>query len=392
MTPTETVRPHLDRVQNLAAVIGLGGLAACAVGGFLSPAQFFHSYLHAYLFWTGLAVGSCGVLMLHHMVGGRWGMAIRRVLESSTRTLPLIALLVLPVLFGMHHLYEWTHADVVAKDQVLQFKQPYLNAPFFIARTVLYFAIWIGLALLLNRYSVEQDTAADKTGATRRLVAISGPGLILYALTVTFASIDWVMSMEPHWFSTMYGVIFMVAQGLSTFAFSVAVVILLARRGPFASVLSTNVLHDLGNLMFAFTMLWAYVNFSQFLIIWSGNLAEEVPWYLRRINHGWGVVAILLVIFHFAVPFTILLLRDVKRRADRLIKVAIAIIVMRFIDLFWLVEPAHHHDALTVHWMNFAAPVGIGGLWIAAFLWQLKRRPLVPVNDPRIKPEVHHHA
>jgi hypothetical protein len=384
MTPTDSIRPDLDRWQMRAMIIGAAAAIVSIIGAFLSPGRFFQAYLMGYMWWIGIAVGSCAVVMLHHMVGGRWGVAIRRFLESATRTLPLMAVLLIPIFFGMHYLYEWTHADVVAHDKVLQSKSGYLNVPFFIARAVIYFAIWLGLAFLLNRYSAEQDTASDPGPASRRLSSISGPGLILYALTVTFASVDWVMSIEPHWFSTMYGILFLVGQGLHTFAFCVAVAILIARRINPGHSLTTTALHDLGNLMFAFTMLWAYVQFSQFLIMWSGNIAEEVPWYLRRINHGWGLVAIFLIVFHFMIPFVVLLMRDVKRRADRLIKVAIAIVLFRLVDLFWLVQPAFREEGLSIHWLDATLPVAIGGLWIAFFLWQLKARPLAPVRDPRI--------
>ncbi|MCZ2075450.1 MAG: hypothetical protein HUU41_20360 [Bryobacteraceae bacterium] len=384
MTPAEPLPIDIGRYRTYAAIGGVAGLAACVLGWLLDPGQFFHSYLFGFMFWFGIGSGCLAVLMLHHMVGGEWGFVIRRLLETGTRTVPLMALLFIPILFGIPHLYEWSHPEVVANDHLLQEKQAWLNVPFFIVRVVIYFAIWIGLAFLLNRFSGQQDVSENPALPTRRLRNISGPGIILWGLAVTFASIDWVMSMEPHWFSTMYGALYVVGQSLSAFAFTITVVILLSTRPPLSRVLGVSQLHDLGNLLFAFVMLWAYVSFSQFLIIWSGNITEEIPWYLRRTSGGWVLLPILLIAFHFTVPFFVLLMRDVKRRANRLVWIAVWIVLMRLVDLFWLIEPAYHGRTLFVHWLDLAAPIGIGGLWIAWFLWQLPARPLVPLQAPQM--------
>jgi len=370
---------NFDRVQSRSLIIGLTALAIAMAGAFLSPKQFLRSYLVAYLFWVGIALGSAAIVMLHHLVGGRWGFVIRRMLESATKTLPLMALLSLPIFFGARQLYAWA---LPGNDHAVDHKSLYLNLPFFVIRSLIYFGSWIVLAYFLNKWSAEQDRTAERS-ITRRLQLLSGPGLLLYGLTVTFASIDWVMSLEPHWFSTIYGILFMVGQALSTLAFVTAILMLLSPYPPISEVVTPDHFHDLGNLMLAFVMLWAYVAFSQFLIIWSGNLPEEIPWYLSRLRGGWQWIALFLFLFHFLVPFLLLLARATKRRMRVLSGLAISMIVMRLVDLFWMVSPAFHPHGLYVHWMDFITPVAIGGLWVAMFVWQLKARPLLPLHDPR---------
>jgi hypothetical protein len=379
MNGTDTLQPALAGAQRKALVVGAAALAACAAGAYQNPSQFLRSYLVAFLFWIGIALGSAALVMLHYLVGGRWGFVIRRLLESATRTLPAMAVLMLPLLLGIRSLYHWTHPD---GDHLLEHKALYLNIPFFLVRVVFYFAVWILLTHRLTRWSLEQDRTGDPA-IQRRMQVLSGPGLLLYGLTATFASIDWVMSLEPHWFSTIYGMIFMVGQGLSTLAFVIAVLMLLSRHKPLSDTLTPDHFHDLGNLMFAFVMLWAYIAFSQFLIIWSANLPEEIPWYLTRLRGGWQWIALILVVFHFFLPFVLLLMRGIKRRMRVLGRVAVAVMVVRLIDLFWLAAPAFHSENLRVHWMDVAAPVGLGGLWLAAFLSNLKRAPILPLHDPR---------
>jgi hypothetical protein len=379
MTATESTRRDFDVFQRRSLVVGITALAACAAGAVASPEQFFRSYLLAYLFWIGIALGCFAVVMLHHLVGGGWGFVIRRLLESGTRTLPLMLVLLIPLLFGLRYIYVWARPEAVAADELLQHKSAYLNVPFFLVRTAFYFAAWLGLAYFLNKWSAEQDRAPS-AGIKTRLQNLSGPGLVLYGLTVTFASVDWVMSLEPHWFSTIYGIIFMVGQALATLAFVIAALMLLANRRPLADVLRPQHFHDLGNLMLAFVMLWAYVAFSQFLIIWSGNLPEETPWYIARFNGGWGWIAVLLIVFHFMLPFLLLLSRQNKRRLRMLASIAAAMIVVRFLDMLWVVLPAFHAKELRIHWMDLLAPVGIGGIWLATFVWQLKGRPMLPAQ------------
>ena len=360
------------------------GLVLCGVGVLLNPTQFFRSYLLAYLFWLGIPLGCLAILMLHHLVGGAWGAVIRRVLESGTRTLPLLVLLFVPLLFGLHDLYIWARPEVVTSDVLLQRKSLYLNIPFFLLRSVCYFAVWLAVSYLLDRWSLQQD----RTGAApfeRRMRLLSGPGLVLYVLTATFASVDWVMSLEPHWFSTIYGILVIVGQLLATLAFTVMVITLLADTPPLSEVISSAHFHDLGNLLFAFVMIWAYMAISQFLIIWAGNLPEEITWYIHRTQGGWGWVALALILFDFTLPFLLLLSRRIKQQGRLLAWVAAAILVMHAVDLFWLVVPAFQPAGISIHWLDVVALVGVGGIWIATFAWQLKRRPLLPVHDPGLQ-------
>ncbi|MBA3765789.1 MAG: hypothetical protein H0W99_02140 [Acidobacteria bacterium] len=396
MKAAYTTPPEASRYGRLSLIVGLVFTAILALGFFLSPREmFFRSYLLAYVFWIGIALGCLAILMLQHLSGGAWGLVIRRVLESGTRTLPLMAILFVPIIFGMGYLYEWTHIDQLANAQtleeqhlykILKHKSAYLNVPGFLLRTLLYFVIWGALAYLLNKWSSEQDRTAERR-FTKRLQALSGPGLVLFVLTVTFASVDWVMSLDPEWFSTIFGLLFVAAWALSSFAFVIAVMALLAAREPLSGVVLPRHFHDLGKLLLAFVMVWAYFSFSQFLIIWSGNIPEETRWYLYRMRGGWSFVALLLVIFHFALPFLLLLSRDLKRNARGLAMVAGLVLLMRLVDLFWLIAPKFSKGDFLMTWTDVVAPIGIGGLWLAFFLWQLKQRPLIPFNDPQL-PEV----
>ncbi len=382
----------IGRGRRRALAAGALGLLASAAGFFLAPAKFFPSYLFACMACLGLALGCQAVLMLHHVTGGAWGVPIRRPFEAATRTLPAIAALFVPLLFGLKTLYEWARPEEVAHDPILQHKAPYLNVPFFLARTVLCFAVWIAFMYFLNRWSREQDEA-PKRGLTRRLALLSSAGLVAYGLTITFFSIDWVMSLEPHWYSTMYGVLFIAGQSLSGLAFIIALTVILARFAPLSGFVNPGHFHDLGKLMLAFVMFWAYVSFSQYLIIWSGNLPEEIPWYLRRLNGGWGWVGIAIVLLHFLLPFVLLLPASANRNPRILVGVAGLVVCMRLVDVFWYIRPATSPPRhLTLHWMDLAAPVGVLGLWLFLFLGQLLRRPLLPVNDPEFREALEHGA
>ncbi len=367
------------RVQRGAGIAAAVASVLCLAGLIINPDAFFRAYLVAYLFFFGIALGSMAILMLQYITGGAWGAVIRRILESATRTLPLMAVLFVPLLLGLPRLYPWARPELVAHDELLLHKSVYLNVPFFVARAVLYFALWITIMHFLNRWSLEQDTRPDIP--TRRLEMLSRGGLLVYGLTETFAAIDWAMSLDPHWFSTIYGILLMGGQGLATFAFVIPVAAILARRPPLSHVITPSQFQDLGKLMLAFVMLWAYFSFSQLLITWAANLPEEIPFYLRRVEGAWLWIGILLAIVHFMLPFAILLSRDVKQHPGALAVVAAGLIVARFVDIFWLVRPGFA-SGLGLHWLDFVTPVAVGGLWLWVFVWQLGTRALVPVNDP----------
>ena len=378
---------EVEPLRRRALIVGAVALAGCGIGAFFDRAEFFRSYLVAYVFWLGVPLGCLGIIMIHHLVGGTWGFVIQRPLESALRTFPLMALLFVPLCFGLTDLYVWTRPEVVAADPVLQQKSAYLNVPFFIVRTVIYFGVWITVGQRLTQWSAQQDrpeggAAVDRT-VVDRLQTLSGPGLVLYGLTVTFSSIDWVMSVEPKWYSSIYGMIFMTSHGLVALAFVVGVVYFLARREPLASVGASWVFRDLGNLLLAFVMLWAYTSFSQFLLIWVENLAHEIPWYLHRLAGGWGVIAALLVVLQFALPFVLLLSRAMKQATAALFGIAVLVAMMHFVEIWWFVAPTFHAEGWTMHWTMVLAPLGIGGLWLGVFLGQLHGRPLLPFGDPR---------
>ena len=364
MNVSEPQSRDLQSLQTRALVVGAVVLALCAGVGLLwNPQQFFRSYLVGYVFWTGMALGCLSIAMLHQLVGGGWGDAIRRLLDSGARTLPLMLILVVPLMLGLRYLYEWARPEAVAASHLLQHKALYLNVPFFVVRTAIYFLVWLALAHFVS------STSSRK--------GLGGAGLVVYCLTASFAAFDWVMSLEAEWFSTIFGVIFIFGQALSAMAFVIAVIYLLARRPLLADLVRPQQFHDLGNLMLAFVMLWAYVAFSQYLIIWSGNLPEEVTWYVARLNGGWGWIALLLVICHFLAPFLILLSRQNKRRLERLAVLAAAMVVIRLIDMFWVIIPAFHPKEFSIHWMDVLAPLGIGGIWLSVFVSQVRKRPLI---------------
>jgi hypothetical protein len=373
---------NLAPLQKKSLAAGVIAFALCLVGAYFNRQQFFQSYLMAYVFWIGIPVGCFGVIMIHHLVGGTWGFVIQRPLESAIRTLPVMALLFLPILFGMPELYPWARPDAVAHDKILQQKSAYLNLPFYSLRTILYFAIWISVGYFLTKWSREQDRN-DDASLVSRLQHLSGPGLVLYGLTVTFSAIDWLMSLEPRWYSTIYGMIFMVSHGLVALCFVIGVIYFLSRREPLSEVIAPWVFQDLGNLLLAFVMLWAYLSFAQFLIVWVENLNQEIPWFLHRMVGGWGGIAVALIVVQFALPFIFLLSRTVKRKPAMLFGVAVVIGWMHLVEMFWFIAPTFHPSGFNISWMDVLAPIGIGGIWFAAFLWSLQGRSLLPARDPR---------
>jgi hypothetical protein len=370
---------NFDRWQKNAWIIGIAGLVLAAIGLLISREQFFRSWLWAFLFWFGLGMGCLPLLMLYHLVGGSWGFTIRRIVESGARTIPVMAVLFVPVLFGVHYLYEWSRPEVLAQSEIIARKHAYLNTPFWVVRAIIYFSVWMYYAHRLNRLSELEDQTADAT-LTVRLQRLSAPGLVVYGLTVTFALFDWAMSLEPEWYSSIYGLLWIVSQTLSALALSIVTIVLLSRTP------AADTLNDLGNLLFAFVMLWAYLSFAQFLIIWSGDLPDEIHWYMSRLNYGWQWIAAAIVAFHFAAPFLLLLARFNKRRAQRLAAIASVVLLMRAVDTFWMVTPAFHQNGISIHLLDVVALAAIGGVWVAVFAGALRSVPLLPLHDPNVAP------
>jgi hypothetical protein len=401
-TPVRYDPVSLPGMARGSLIVGAAGLALTAVGYFVAPERVFFSYLFAYNFVLAVALGSLAVWMLHNLTGGRWGLAIHRYLGAATRTLPLLAVLFVPVALGVTALYPWANPDERASEHVREAlhspgKEILLSVPWWLARAVIYFAVWNLIALLLNRWSAEHERTGEQR-VSQRIRDFSGPGLILYGLAMTFAAIDWIMSLDPSWYSTIFGVIVTVGQMVPALAFAIAAAVWWNTRRPPEERTDPWVFIDLGSLMLAFVMLWAYVSFSQLLLIWSGNLPEEISYYLARSAGGWQVVAVLLAGFYFAVPFLVLLARRNKYNTDRLLAVTSLIVVMSVVHQYWMVIPAYRQQRpqlgpplLNIHWLDFTALAGLVGVWLATFVWQLQRRPMTPPR-PLVEPEVAHHV
>ena len=379
----------LETLRSRALVVGVVGTLMTLAGAAVDADRAFQSWLFGWVFWIGVALGCLAIVMIHHVTGGAWGIVIRRLLEAGMRTIPWMALLFLPIVSGLPRIYEWARPEVVAADPLLQHKAPYLNSGFFTMRAALYFLAWGGLAWILSRWSHLQDKTGDPR-IVRRFQMVAAPGLLLFVLTMTFASVDWVMSLEPHWFSTIYGVLLMAGQAVSAISFATIMVILLAEAKPLSTVVTPAHLHDLGKLLFAFVMVWAYFALSQFLIIWGGNLPEEVPWFLRRLQGGWEWVGLSIILLHFAVPFILLLMRQVKRDPARLFRVALLILAMRVVDLYWMMAPAFGDHGGGPHWLDLTALAGVGGLWLHLFAREAAKVPLLPMKDPGLQEALGH--
>ncbi len=376
----------LTEIRTIALFAGLVGAAGLVVAGFLNFQEFLRGYLIAYVYVLGLSLGGLALLMTGHLTGGNWWMLGRRIFEAAGRCIPLLAILFLPILLGAKQLYAWMSLNP-ATDKILSEKVWWLNYHGWIIRAVIYFIIWIGLSILLTRISWQQDESASPA-IWRTLKTISGIGILLWAWSLTGAVVDWGMSLDPHWYSTIYGMIFMIGEALSMMAFMIIILSVLSKYSPMDQVVRPDRLHDLGKLLLAFTMVWAYFSYSQWIIIWMGNLPDEISWYLHRIKSGWGYVALLLILVQFALPFALLLSRDLKRNPNKLIPIALIVILGRWIDLYWYFVPnslpGQNPPSLHFHWSYIFAMVGLGGIWVAAFCTFLGKRPLLVRNEPML--------
>ncbi len=352
------------RWQMRALAIGLLAAVVSIIGAIFDRAQFFHSYLFAWLFWSGLSLGALVILMMHALTGGKWGEAIHGLTTAAGATLPAMALLFLPVLFGLHEIYGW--ANGVFGESVHEHKAQYLTTPFFIARSLFYFVLLIGIGQLLRRWSQ----------VPQKIGALSAGGLIVYMLCMNFASTDWVMSLDPQWYSTIFFVIFAAGQFLAALALATSLLAVLARHHSLGRSIPDEIFNDLGSLVLAFVIFWTYLAFSQFLIIWLGNLPREISWYLERSRGWWQWFAFVLFLGQFLLPFALLLSRAAKRNKQRLAIISLFILLANILNNFWLVAPSFHPDRFYVHWLDLALFVAIGGFWFALFFHFLKQRPL----------------
>jgi hypothetical protein len=375
--------PVAQTMQQRSLVIGVIAAVLSIVGAWVTPDSFYSAYLTGFMFWLGLSLGCMAILMLYHLVGGGWGTVIRRILEAAMMTLPLMFVLFIPILLNLPKLYFWARPEELTRDpKMAEIAHSYLNFNGILLRYIVYFAIWFGMAFLLNRWSGEQDTTGGGAKSTLRFRVVSSIGLVIYSLTISFAVIDWVMSLQARWISTIYGFLFVAGEALSAFCFVVVIEHILSKRKPMSEYLTSTEVHDHGKFMLTFVMVWAYFNFSQWLIIWAGNLPEEIPWYVRRLGGGWGGVGLFLVLFHFAVPFALLLSRSFKKNVGKLVWLASWLMIMRIADIWWHIEPVSH-PSIHLSWMHFTILAGMGGLWMAYFFRNLRSRPLLAVYAPQ---------
>ena len=372
-----------NRLPLFGAVAAVLGAVLCAIFGMGNPKQFFFSWLVAFLFFLSLALGGLFFVLIQYASQAGWGIVVRRVGESIFCTVPVMAALSIPVLLGMHDLYEWSVPGAADHDALLHWKAPFLNVPFFLIRAGLYFGIWSFIAVLYYQASRTQDATGDPA-ASARLRLLAGPALIVLALTQTFASIDWIMSLTPHWYSTMFGVYFFAGSFVGFIALLSVVVVAMRAVGLLDTIVSPEHLHDLGKFLFAFTAFWAYIAFSQFFLMWYGNMPEETVWYKVRIEGSWLPVSLLLMLGHFVAPFFYLMGRDVKRNGATLAIGGVWILAMHFVDLYWQVMPTLHPEGFRPSVLDVAALVTVGGCFVAAAAWLMRRQALVPVRDPRL--------
>jgi hypothetical protein len=355
----------------------------CAILGAGNPRQFFFSWLVSFLFFLSLALGALFFVLIQYAAQGGWGIVLRRIGETTFATIPVLAALFLPVFFGLRDLYSWAVPGAAEHDALLRWKEPFLNVPFFLIRAALYFGSWSFIALLYYRGSRGQDLTGDP-GVSARLRRLAGPAIIVLAMTQTFASIDWIMSLTPHWYSTIFGVYFFAGSFVGFIALLSVVVVAMRRAGLLDTVISAEHLHDIGKLLFAFTAFWAYIGFSQYFLMWYGNLPEETIWYKARIEGSWLTVSLLLMAGHFGVPFFYLMGRTVKRKGATLAVGGAWLLVMHYVDLYWQVMPTLHPEGLSPSLLDVAAFVAVGGCFVAAAGWLMRRQALVPLRDPRL--------
>ncbi len=425
-----------SKFGNIALVVGVIGLVLSVVGYFIDKDQFLFSWLTSFVFWVSLGFGGLFFVMLHHMVGAKWSVVVRRIAENVMRVLPYMVIFVIPVFLGMGDLYEWvnigephsddshsqilvepnaayaaenvehdTHDDHgVADDEhhgpghddhahqahvdLVMAKKGYLNVPFFVIRTIVYFAVWTLLAVSLWRLSIKQDRDGFQPDHLKKFKVISAPGIIAFAFTVTFAGFDWMMSLFPAWYSTIYGLYYFAGGLMSVMAFLAVVTVSLRNKGVLDKVISTEHYHDIGKLMFAFIIVWAYFAFSQYLLIWYANIPEETIYYHNRWAGSWKAVSLILPLGHFVIPFILLMSRHVKRNLGALRFFAIFLLVMHWLDLYWNVMPVLHPDSAMPSWMDLTTMMGMGGVFLYLFWRGMSRNALVTFNDPKLEESI----
>ena len=394
------------RWSNLALGVGGVGLLVWAVGAFTDPEQALRSWLLGFIFWAGIAFGCLGILIVQYLTGGAWGVVSRRVLEAGARTLPIVVLLFIPLALGVYSgkIYTWTQWSHIPPTEhvthVMEQRGWFMTPASWILRSIFYFAVFGTITWFLTKWSAQQDATSNPEESARFLgyaTSLAGPSMVFYCIIVSFCAVDWVMTLDPFFSSTIFGMLFIAGWSLSCYCFVVTVLAFLSDKAPMNRVLGKRHFHDLGKLMLALVMIWTYFNFVHFLIIWSANIPEETEWFLVRMKGGWGWMGVILILFHFGFPFLVLLQQDFKRRAKWLASIAVFILVLRIVDMFYLIGPnprinigGAEQGAFIVSWLDFIGPIAVGGIWLWWFFGELLKRPLMPIKDPFFENAIEH--
>lgn len=376
------------RVAVTGWVIGALGVIATLVGSASQPAQAFASYHYAFMLCLGLALGALFFVLVHHITSARWGVVVRRIAEAVASTLPLFVILFIPILVGRTHIFEWMRPEVIEHDHLVQLKMGYLNTPFFLVRAFVYFTVWTLFSVWLARLSYAQDRG-DGLAIAAKMRKVTAPALLLYAITVTFAAFDWLMSVSPHWFSTMFGVYYFAGAFQASLALLILVTLFLQKSGMLRGIVSVEHLHDLGKFLFAFTVFYAYIAFCQYFLIWYANIPEETFWYRERWENGWSGPAVVMIFSTFVVPFVMLLGREAKRRVPTLVLAASVVLLGRAVEIYWMIAPSLGLGP-SLSWTNVAGLVGVAGLFLGTIAWRLGKGPLIPVGDPHLRTSLGH--
>jgi len=383
--------PLADKLPKIATIVGVLGLIASFVYYTQDHHRFFYSYLTSFVFFLSLSLGGMFFVIIQHLTRAGWSVVVRRLAEHLMKNVGLLAILFVPVLFGLHDLYHWTHAEEVLKDYLLQVKAPYLNIPFFVARVVLFFGIWIWVARKFFNLSVAQDSSGDHS-LTLKMQKASTYGILLFGLSLTFSMVDWVMSITPHWYSTMFGVYFFAGSAMAALAAISLLALILRRAGFLQDIIRTDHYHDLGKLLYGFIVFWAYVAFSQYFLIWYANIPEGTSWYGLHFAGSWNTVAQVLVLGHFALPFIGFMSKHMRRNLKVQAVVVVWMLAMQFVDIYWVIMPNIDKSGFHASWGDIACFLGIGGLFVAVLFARMRTVSLVPVQDPRLPESLAHHT
>lgn len=393
---SENTRLPANSLWGKFPLIGIGVGVVCLILAFVlgtseghgdhgpSRQQFYVSYLTSYMFWLSLALGGLFFVLIQHGTRAGWSIVVRRLAENWMAILPFMGLLVAPVFIGQHDLFHWSHDPAtLADDFILQKKISYFDNTFYLARTVIVVLVWTGLSVLLRRWSTLQDQTGD-VALTHKMRWIAPLGFVFFALSTTIAAIDWMMSLDPHWYSTIFGVYYFAGTVMASGAALTLSGMAVQKSGVLKEAITTEHYHDLGKWTFAFVVFWAYIAVSQFLLIWYANIPEETIWYGHRLEHGWEYLTMFLPIAHFFIPFFFLMSRHIKRKKVLLAVGAAWVLFAHYVDMFWLIQPAVHKDHFSIHIADLLTLVGLGGIAIGLFAYYTAKSPTVPVKDPRL--------